>query len=51
MLTQQEIEKMFIDSGALNGHFKLTSGRHSDVIFNALRFCNIPIILLSFAPN
>ena len=31
MLTQQEIEKMFIDSGALlNGHFKLTSGRHSD---------------------
>lgn len=31
MLSHQEIEKMFIDSEALlQGHFKLTSGRHSD---------------------
>ena len=31
MLTHQEIEKIFVDSGALlNGHFRLTSGRHSD---------------------
>ena len=43
MLTQQEIEKMFIDSGALlNGHFKLTSGRHSDRCIQCAKVLQYP---------
>jgi len=43
MLTHQEIEKMFIESQALlTGHFKLTSGRHSDRYIQCAKVLQYP---------
>lgn len=43
MLTEQEIKKIFIDSEALlEGHFRLTSGRHSDKYVQCARVLMIP---------
>lgn len=43
MLNHQEIEKIFVDSGALlNGHFKLTSGRHSDRYIQCAKVLQYP---------
>ena len=43
MLTFLEIEQMFIDSEALlNGHFKLTSGRHSDRYIQCAKVLQYP---------
>lgn len=43
MLTCQEIEKMFVESEALlNGHFKLTSGRHSDRYIQCAKVLQYP---------
>jgi orotate phosphoribosyltransferase len=43
MLTYQEIEKIFIDSEALlKGHFKLTSGRHSNRYIQCAKVLQYP---------
>ncbi len=42
-MTEQEILQLFHDSGALlQGHFKLTSGRHSDVYFEKFTLLRKP---------
>jgi orotate phosphoribosyltransferase len=44
-MTQEEILKLFKQSGALlNGHFKLTSGRHSDVYYEKFTLLKNPAI-------
>lgn len=43
MLTKEQIEKIFIDSEALmKGHFRLTSGRHSDQYMQCAKVLMIP---------
>ena len=43
MLTKEQIEKIFIDSEALmNGHFRLTSGRHSGQYMQCAKVLMIP---------
>jgi orotate phosphoribosyltransferase len=42
-MTQDEILKLFTESGALlNGHFKLTSGKHSDVYYEKFMLIKQP---------
>ena len=42
-MTNEEVLKVFYDSGAmLKGHFKLTSGRHSDVYFEKFTILRQP---------
>lgn len=42
-MTEQEILQLFYDSGALlQGHFKLSSGRHSDVYFEKFTLLRKP---------
>jgi len=42
-MTNEEVLKLFYDSGAmLEGHFKLTSGRHSDVYFEKFTILRQP---------
>lgn len=42
-MTREELLKLFKDSGALlNGHFKLTSGRHSDVYYEKFTLLKNP---------
>jgi len=42
-MTNDEVLKLFYDSGAmLKGHFKLTSGRHSDVYFEKFTILRQP---------
>jgi len=42
-MNEQEILKLFTDSGALlRGHFKLTSGRHSDVYYEKFTLLKNP---------
>ncbi len=42
-MTNDEVLQVFIDSGAmLTGHFKLTSGRHSDVYFEKFTILRQP---------
>jgi orotate phosphoribosyltransferase len=44
-MNQEEILKLFTDSGALlNGHFKLTSGRHSDVYYEKFTLLKNPTL-------
>ncbi len=44
-MNQEEILKLFRDSGALlTGHFKLTSGRHSDVYYEKFTLLKNPAI-------
>jgi orotate phosphoribosyltransferase len=44
-MTQEEILKLFTDSGALlKGHFKLTSGRHSDVYYEKFTLLKNPTL-------
>ncbi|MDD3730909.1 MAG: orotate phosphoribosyltransferase [candidate division Zixibacteria bacterium] len=44
-MNQEEILKLFRDSGALlTGHFKLTSGRHSDVYYEKFTLFKNPAI-------
>jgi len=44
-MNQDEILKLFKDSGALlNGHFKLTSGRHSDIYYEKFTLLKNPAI-------
>ena len=44
-MKQDEILKLFKDSGALlTGHFKLTSGRHSDVYYEKFTLLKNPVI-------
>ena len=44
-MNQEEILKLFKDSGALlTGHFKLTSGRHSDVYYEKFTLLKNPAI-------
>jgi len=44
-MNQDEILKLFKDSGAfLNGHFKLTSGRHSDVYYEKFTLLKNPTV-------
>jgi orotate phosphoribosyltransferase len=44
-MNQDEILKLFIDSGALlKGHFKLTSGRHSDVYYEKFTLLKNPTL-------
>ncbi|MEE8577987.1 MAG: phosphoribosyltransferase family protein [candidate division Zixibacteria bacterium] len=44
-MKQAEIIKLFEDSGALlSGHFKLTSGRHSDVYYEKFTLLKNPAI-------
>lgn len=43
MLTREEIVSIFQQTGAmLSGHFKLTSGRHSDLYFQCARVLQYP---------
>lgn len=43
-MTNEEILQVFYDSGAmLRGHFKLTSGRHSDVYFEKFMILRQPL--------
>ncbi|MFA6665543.1 MAG: orotate phosphoribosyltransferase [Armatimonadota bacterium] len=43
MLTQDQVLQIFKDSGALlNGHFKLTSGLHSDTYFEKFQVLQYP---------
>lgn len=45
MTSQQEIMKLFVDSGALlKGHFKLTSGKHSDVYYEKFKLLSQPTV-------
>ena len=42
-MNQDEILKLFVDSGALlKGHFKLTSGRHSDIYYEKFTLLKNP---------
>jgi orotate phosphoribosyltransferase len=42
-LTEEQVLKLFTESGALlNGHFKLTSGRHSDVYYEKFEVLKNP---------
>lgn len=44
-MTEQEIIQLFKESGALlNGHFKLTSGRHSDVYYEKFTLLKNPTL-------
>lgn len=44
-MSQQEIIKLFEDSGALlKGHFKLSSGKHSDVYYEKFKLLSQPTI-------
>lgn len=44
-LTEEQVLKLFTESGALlNGHFKLTSGRHSDVYYEKFEVLKNPAI-------
>jgi len=44
-MTQEEIIQLFKESGALlNGHFKLTSGRHSDVYYEKFTLLKNPTL-------
>ena len=44
-MTQDEIIQLFKDSGALlTGHFKLTSGRHSDVYYEKFTLLKNPTL-------
>ena len=43
MLNYEEVVKVFMDSGALmEGHFLLTSGRHSDQYMQCARVLQYP---------
>lgn len=43
MLSREEVEKIFIDSGALlTGHFLLTSGRHSEKYLQCAKILQYP---------
>ncbi|MHB0913210.1 MAG: orotate phosphoribosyltransferase [Armatimonadota bacterium] len=43
MLTQERVLQIFTDSGALlRGHFKLTSGLHSDIYFEKFQVLQFP---------
>ncbi len=44
-MNEQDVMKLFTDSGALlHGHFKLTSGRHSDVYYEKFTLLKNPAI-------
>ncbi len=44
-LTEEQTLKLFTDSGALlNGHFKLTSGRHSDLYYEKFTILKNPAV-------
>ena len=44
-MNQEEIIKLFEDSKALlKGHFKLTSGRHSDVYYEKFTLLKQPVL-------
>ncbi len=44
-MNQEEILKLFTDSGALlEGHFKLTSGRHSDIYYEKFTLLKNPTL-------
>ena len=50
MLNKQEIEKIFKDTGVmLEGHFLLTSGRHSDKYMQCARLFEYPSTVKSLA--
>lgn len=49
-MTPNEAKKLFEQAGAmLTGHFRLTSGRHSDVYFQKARVLEQPDVTLAFA--
>jgi len=48
-MNNSEVLKMFEDSGALlRGHFKLTSGRHSDIYYEKFTLLKNPQVCTKF---
>jgi orotate phosphoribosyltransferase len=49
-MNPEEARELFERSGAmLTGHFRLTSGRHSDVYFQKARVLERPVVAMAFA--